>query len=130
MAKNKLFTVLTMGSVAATLSCSDASAPSSSDLTNECPIGMFRPVGLDKCVFSAEDVNGNEISLPDDRCAPGQPSVPPTCVSATGLRSYLADSTACAPNYQYEPGSCERGGGTAGTFGAAGQGTAGFFEGG
>ena len=79
MTKNKLFMMLAMGSVAATLACDDGSAVSSDGLsTNDCPIGMFRPVGLDTCVFSAEDVNGNEISLPDNRCASGQPSVPPT----------------------------------------------------
>jgi hypothetical protein len=93
MTKNKLFMMLAMGSVAATLACDDGSAVSNSGLsTNDCPIGMFRPVGLDTCVFSADDVNGNPLALSDDRCALGTPAIPPTCVSDAGLRSYLATS--------------------------------------
>lgn len=133
MTKNKLFMILTMGGVAATLSCDDGSAVSSGGLsTNDCPIGMFRPVGLAECVFSAEDVNGVQLALSDDRCAAGTPAIPPTCVSDTGLRTYLASSTTCAPSYRYEPGACERGGNNLGSaggfttgFGTAGVGAAG-----
>ena len=109
MTKNKLFMILTLGSVTATISCDGGSTASNSDLsTNDCPIGMFRPVGLDACVFSAVDVNGIALALADDRCAAGSPAIPPACVSDAGLRSYLATSTTCAPSYRYEPGACER----------------------
>jgi hypothetical protein len=127
MTKNKLFMMLAMGCVAATISCDGGSSASAGDLsTNDCPIGMFRPVGLDACVFSAEDVIGTPLALSDDRCAAGAPAIPPTCVSDAGLRSYLATSMVCAPSYRFEPGACERGNntGTAGGpvtgFGSAG----------
>ncbi len=109
MTKNKLFMMLAMGSVAATLACDGASATSSGDLsTNDCPIGMFRPAGIDDCVFPAEDLGGGPLSVSDNRCASGQPAFPPVCISDSGERPYLAASTVCAPNYRYEVGACER----------------------
>jgi hypothetical protein len=120
-----LIQVLVLGGFAAlALCCDNGGQSSSSGLgTNDCPLGTFRPVDFADCVFPADDLNGNPLSISDNRCAVGQPAVPPSCISDLGGRPYLALSkTTCAANYRFVEGSCERNGfsGTAGVNGFAG----------
>ena len=111
MTNKTLFTALTLGGMAMALSCDDGSRATASSLpTDDCVIGMFRPEGLDDCVFPADDQNGSPLGVSDNRCAEGQPAVPPACVNDAGGRAYLAATTTCAPGYRYEPGACDRGG--------------------
>jgi hypothetical protein len=118
-----LATVLLFSSV---MSCDDGSDPSSTSgaASGDCPLGMFKPIGLPECVFPAETEFGQPTTVSDNRCATGQPAIPPSCVSDTGRRAYLSASNTCAPNYHFEMGLCQRGGGFGGTTGAAG-----FFTG-
>jgi hypothetical protein len=128
-----LATVLILSSV---MSCDDGSDPSSTSgaASGDCPLGMFKPIGLSECVFPADTEFGQPTTVSDNRCATGQPAIPPSCVSDTGRRAYLSASSTCAPNYHFEMGLCQRGntgiGGffTAGTTGAAGFGFAGSTD--
>jgi hypothetical protein len=117
--------LILVGMAALALACDgDGQTTSGSGLDGDCPIGMFRPVGLTDCVFPADDSNGNPLTTADDRCAVGQPVVPPSCVGLEGERPYLSASMACASGYRFEPGVCNRDtsgfGGFQGTTGAAG----------
>jgi hypothetical protein len=125
MTKNQLLGVL--GGLAAIVSCDSGSAgPATAGLdANDCPLGTFRPVGFADCVFPSTDVNNQPIGVSDNRCAFGQPAIPPQCVSDTGQRDYLSTSTKCAPGYRFSPGACDRNGFGTGTAGAFGAGTAG-----
>ncbi len=107
------------------LSCDDGSDPSGAAgaTSTDCPIGMFKPQGLTDCVFPAESSFGQQTTVTDNRCASGQPAFPPSCISDRGLRAYLSASSTCAPNYHFEMGVCQRGGGFAGSTGGGG-----FFE--
>jgi hypothetical protein len=130
--QRKLLGLFAMGGLAAIISCDSSPSPSQSGLaSNDCPYGTFRPQGISDCVFPATDVNGNSFGVADDRCAQGQPAIPPSCVSDSGLRPYLWATGTCASGYRFEPGACNRTGGMAGfavgTAGSVGTGSAGFF---
>lgn len=125
MTNSKLLAVLTLAGMAAALSCDSGSSATNGAATPDCPIGTFRPPGVADCVFPADDQNGNPLGVSDNRCAVGQPAVPPVCVSDSGGRSYLTATPTCAPSYRYEPGACERGGGTGGIAGSFFAGTGG-----
>jgi hypothetical protein len=115
MTKTTLLGFLALGGLAALVSCDNGQGPTLGGLgANDCPYGTFRPAGLDECVFPANDVNNGQFGVSDNRCAFGQPASPPQCVSDNGERAYLSISTKCAPNYRFEPGACNRGGGAAG----------------
>jgi hypothetical protein len=118
-----LATVLLLSSV---MSCDDGSDPSSTSgaASGDCPLGTFKPIGLSECVFPAETDFGQRVTVADNRCAAGQPAIPPSCISDTGRRPYLSTSSTCAPNYHFETGLCQRNGGFGGTTGSAG--TTGF----
>lgn len=95
-----------MGAIVAVLSCGDGQHAG-----GDCPLGTFRPVGIQDCVIPA-DFNS---AMMDNRCAQGSANSP-TCQSSTGGRAYYATSTHCAPGYQYTMGSCVSGtGGVIGT---------------
>jgi hypothetical protein len=118
-----LLPVLLLGGLPALVLCCDNGGKSSTTGglgSDDCPYGTFRPMGLADCVFPADDTNGNPLATSDNRCATGQPAVPPACVSDNGERPYLSLSMSCAPNYHFEAGSCQRSGGFAGTNGFAG----------
>jgi hypothetical protein len=132
MNKPKLLGIVAFGGLAAIISCDSGTGGTAGRLdANDCPVGTFRPVGLTDCVFPSVDVNGLPIGVSDNRCAFGQPAVPPQCVSDSGARPYLTTSTSCATGYRYEPGACNRNDGTAGVatgFGTGfGTGSAGAF---
>jgi hypothetical protein len=142
MTQRKLLGLFAMGGLAAIISCDSASSPSKSGLADtgsglsDCPLGTFRPGGITDCVFPAADINGNTLGVADNRCAQGDPAIPPACVSDSGQRAYLWATDTCAPGYRFEPGACNRNGGVAGSgfsTGTAGStivgGMAGFFEG-
>src|SRR5690349_17289537 len=100
MLTNRTFRVLLLGGLAAVISCDGAArqdAPPGALADGDCPFGTFRPVGLDQCVFPAQDLNGLNLMVSDNRCASGQPAVPPACVSDSGLRPYLSLGPSCAP---------------------------------
>jgi hypothetical protein len=128
-------TLLALAFVTAALSCDSNGADSQlGQATGDCPIGTFKPEGLDECVFPAEDAFGQTATVTDNRCATGQPAHAPACVSDTGRRAYYTLSKTCAPNYHYSPGVCQRlnvGGNTGEAgfcFGCAGStGVGGFF---
>jgi hypothetical protein len=132
MTKTTLLGLLALGGLATLVSCDNGQDGTTAALgPNDCPYGTFRPAGLSECVFPSSDLNNFPIGVSDNRCAFGQPAIPPQCVSDSGERAYLSVSSKCAPNYRWEPGACNRGGGVAGITGAAGfiGGTAGFFGG-
>jgi hypothetical protein len=127
--KTTLRGFLALAGLAAIVSCDNGQDATMGGLgANDCPYGTFRPAGLDECVFPANDINNGPFGVSDNRCAFGQPAIPPQCVSDSGERAYLSVSTRCAPGYRFEPGACNRGGGaagfpvtgTAGAFGAVG----------
>lgn len=125
MPKTKLIGAMTFCTFAALLSCDNAQSPTNGGLSdNDCPVGTFRPIGLADCVFPADDQFGNPLGVSDNRCVSGQPALPPVCVSMIGGRSYFAlTKSACAPDYRFEPGACQRnngGGGFGGFFGTTG----------
>jgi hypothetical protein len=97
-----------MGAIVAVLSCSD-----SQHVGGDCPLGTFRPIGIQDCVIPAD----SNSAMTDNRCAQGA-AYSPTCASSTGARAYYATSTHCAPGYQYTMGSCVSG--TGGFFGTGG----------
>lgn len=112
MTKTTFLGLLAACGLAALVSCDNGQAPTTAELGgSDCPTGTFRPAGLDECVFPADDINNAPIGVSDNRCAFGQPAIPPKCVSDSGERAYLSVSMKCAPNYRYEPGACNRGGG-------------------
>jgi len=116
-----------LGAIVAFLSCDQASRSAqdaSAGPNDECPIGTFRPVGGSGCVFPATDQFGNAFQVSDNRCTPGQPAFPPSCVSDQGARAYFVSGTSCAPGYRYAPGACLRSGPT-GVAGTSGPGIAG-----
>jgi hypothetical protein len=120
MTKNRLLGVLAFGGLAAVISCDSGSSGTSSGLaSNDCPIGTFRPVGIQDCVFPATDTNNQPLGVSDNRCAPGQPAVPPQCINDNGGRAYFSTSMTCAPGYRYIEGACDRTSGFAGSVGAS-----------
>jgi hypothetical protein len=120
MNKPKLLGIVAFSGLAVIISCDNGTGGTAGGLdANDCPVGTFRPLGLTDCVFPAVDVNGQPIGVSDNRCASGQPAVPPQCVSESGGRSYLSSSTTCVTGYRFLPGACNRNDGTAG-FGTAG----------
>jgi hypothetical protein len=121
MKKTKILGLLAAGGLAALVSCDNGQAPTTAELDgNDCPTGTFRPAGQGECVFPADDINNAPIGVSDNRCAFGQPAIPPKCVSDSGERAYLSVSMKCAPGYRFEPGACNR---------LTNTGTAGFFGG-
>jgi hypothetical protein len=137
MTKNQLFGLAITG-LATVISCDSASKPTAEELaSDDCPVGTFRPFGITDCVFPATDQFNQLIGVSDNRCAQGQPAIPPSCVNDSGERSYLTTSTKCAPGYRFMPGACNRGGtagfgggfvtGVAGAAGFAGE-SAGFGD--
>jgi len=109
MKKKTFLDILAVGGLALAISCDGGSAATSSGLgANDCQYGTFRPTGLDDCVFPAADVNNQPIGVSDNRCAFGQPAIPPQCVSDGGERPYLSTSSKCATGYRFLPGSCNR----------------------
>ena len=133
MTKNQTFGLLMLGALGTTVSCEGGPSRPSASLgaSDDCPYGTFRPVGIDECVFPANDVNNQLIGVSDNRCAVGQPAIPPSCVSDSGGRSYLSTSSNCAPGYRFSDGACDRGvGGVAGSSGFPVTGGAGSFGGG
>jgi hypothetical protein len=129
MNKPKLLGIVAFSGLAAIVSCDSGTGGTSNGLdANDCPVGTFRPIGLTDCVFPAVDLNGQPIGVSDNRCAFGQPAVPPQCVSDAGGRPYLSASMTCATGYRYLPGACNRNNGTAGDFGTGfGTGVGGSF---
>jgi hypothetical protein len=130
MTKTRTVRLLVFGALGAVISCDGATMrPSSGGLAaGDCPFGTFRPAGLEQCVFPAQDINNNSVTVTDNRCALGQPASPPSCVSDAGLRAYLALGPSCAPGYRFEDGSCNRNTGAAGSFPTGGgTGVAGSF---
>ena len=110
-----------LGGVVTLIACDDGGARVPSDpQSTDCPYGTFRPMGLADCVFPANDFSGQPIGVSDNRCAAGQPAIPPQCVSDSGGRPYLSISTTCAPGYRFFPSACNRNGGTAGVVGSTG----------
>jgi hypothetical protein len=97
-----------VGAIVSVLSCGDGQ-PAGGD----CPLGTFRPIGIQDCVIPAD----SNAPMTDNRCAQGA-AYSPTCESITGARPYYATSTRCAPGYQYTMGSCVSGSG--GFFGTGG----------
>lgn len=109
MKKNDLLGILAAGGLALVLSCDGGSSATSAGLdANDCQYGTFRPAGLADCVFPATDVNNQQFGVSDNRCAFGQPAVPPQCVSDVGDRAYLSTSSTCATGYRFLPGACNR----------------------
>src|SRR5258708_5328936 len=110
MTKKQLLGILAAGGLAAIISCDSGRAGTGAGGldTKDCPIGTFRPVGISDCVFPSTDVNNQPIGVADNRCAFGQPAIPPQCVSDTGERDYLSSSMKCAPGYRFLPGACNR----------------------
>jgi len=137
MTKHTLVGLIACGAVGVIISCDNGSPATTSNLAPDCPIGTFHPVGVTDCVFPATDVNNQPLNVSDNRCASGQPAVPPSCVSNSGLRAYLSTSSSCAPGYSFLDGSCDRqnvtgfagmvGTGVGGAFGEAGTGIGGDF---
>jgi hypothetical protein len=129
MNKRALLGILAAGGLAVLISCDGGSSATSAGLdANDCPYGTFRPVGLSDCVFPATDVNNQAFGVSDNRCASGQPAIPPQCVSDAGERAYLSTSSKCATGYRFLPGACDRnnvstgfGTGTAGSFATVGE---------
>jgi len=129
MTTKTAFLVTTLLGTLAGVSCDGGSSATVGGLdANDCPYGMFRPMGAPDCVFAAADVNGQPIGVSDNRCAFGQPATPPQCVSDAGERPYLSSSSKCAPGYRFFAGACNRNGVPGGLTGAAGfpTGAAGF----
>ncbi|HEV3030379.1 MAG TPA: hypothetical protein VG319_01995 [Polyangia bacterium] len=109
MNKRALLGILAAGGLAVLISCDGGSSATSAGLdANDCPYGTFRPVGLSDCVFPATDVNNQAFGVSDNRCASGQPAIPPQCVSDAGERAYLSTSSKCATGYRFLPGACDR----------------------
>ncbi|HEY2730640.1 MAG TPA: hypothetical protein VGK52_11935 [Polyangia bacterium] len=130
MNKRTLLGILAAGGLALAISCDGGSSATSTGLdANDCPYGTFRPAGLTDCVFPATDVNNQPFGVSDNRCAAGQPAVPPQCVSDAGDRAYLSTSSKCATGYRFLPGACNRNEGIAGTAGTTLTGTAGSTTG-
>jgi hypothetical protein len=131
MKMTTLLGTLTFCGFAALVSCDSGAGPTSGSLADDdCPIGTFQPPGLAGCVFPADDPFGNPLGVSDNRCASGQPAMPPVCVSDEGGRSYFSLTKNCADGYRFEPGACQRNGGmgTGGFFGTTGVApTGGFF---
>jgi hypothetical protein len=125
MNKTHLLGILAFGGLATLMSCDSGNAGSVDGLdVSDCQVGTFRPVGLTDCVFPAVDVNGTPIGVSDNRCAFGQPAVPPMCVSDAGGRAYLSTSMKCAQGYRFEPGACNRNGPQTGSGTGSGTGIA------
>jgi hypothetical protein len=124
MKKNDLLGILAAGGLALVISCDGGSSATSAGLdANDCQYGTFRPVGLTDCVFPATDVNNQPFGVSDNRCAIGQPAIPPQCVSDAGERAYLSTSSKCATGYRFLPGACNRNNINTGSAGATGMGT-------
>jgi hypothetical protein len=120
MNKKQLLALLAVGGLAAIISCDNGSAGTAAGGldANDCPIGSFRPTGIADCVFPSTDVNNQPVGVSDNRCAVGQPAIPPQCVGDNGQRDYLSTSMNCAPGYRFLPGACNRNGFTTGAAGA------------
>jgi hypothetical protein len=119
MTQTQTLRLLILGALGAVISCDGAAArldvPPAPRADDSCPVGTFRPAGLDQCVFPAQDINGETTGVSDDRCAVGQPAVPPSCVSDSGLqRPYLWLGPDCVNGYHFETGACNRNMGVAG----------------
>src|SRR5262245_27635268 len=110
MTKKSLVSASALLALATIFSC-DSDSSQNGSLDSDCPIGTFRPVGLADCVFPAEEVCGGPLAVPDNRCASGQPALPPACVNDQGGRSYFSQTKSCAPGYRFAPGACQRDGG-------------------
>jgi hypothetical protein len=125
MNSKHVFSLFSAAALATLLACDEAPSAAGINLATDCPIGTFRPEGLDECVFPADDQFGNLLGVSDNRCATGQAAVPPSCVHDRGGRPYFSISRTCAPGYTFLPGACRRdfpGTGAAGTTGFAGTG--------
>lgn len=107
----KLLGALSFCGLAALLSCDNADTSTTGNRLSDddCDIGTFKPDGFADCVFPADDQFGNPLGVSDNRCATGQPAVPPICASDIGRRPYFSTSKNCAPNYRWVPGACQRG---------------------
>jgi hypothetical protein len=127
MKKKDLLGILAAGGLTLAISCDGGSSATSAGLAaNDCQYGTFRPAGLADCVFPASDVNNQPFGVSDNRCAFGQPAIPPQCVSDAGERAYLSTSSKCATGYRFLPGACNRNDGPMTGFGT---GTAGASTG-
>ena len=131
MTKKQTLGLFFLGGLSAIIACDNGSGGTTSGLgSDDCPLGMFRPVGLPDCVVPALDQNSQPVAVADNRCAANQGAVPPSCVSESGGRAYISASMTCASGYRYLPGACNRGFGGSGGFGNAGTtGTGGFSTG-